>query len=73
MDAWLTEARDALARASGTSADELELSDTARDALGFLANTPRPTAGMVRAYLRVPPRTWPELGRRKSQKLPDSG
>jgi hypothetical protein len=27
VDAWLTEARDALARASGTSAEELELSE----------------------------------------------
>jgi hypothetical protein len=39
--------------------DELDLSDTARDVMGFVAATPRPTAGMVRAYLRVPPKTWP--------------
>ena len=38
-----------------------DLSDTARDVLGFIAATPRATAGAVRAYLRVPPRTWPNV------------
>ena len=39
--------------------DNLEVSDNARRVLGFLASTPRPTAGQVRAYLGVPPQTWP--------------
>lgn len=41
------------------SVDDLEISDTARRVLGFLATTPRPTAGQVCAYLGVPPQTWP--------------
>jgi len=43
----------------GRTVDELDLSHTARDVLGFLANAERPTAGAVRAYLGVPPQTWP--------------
>lgn len=36
-----------------------EVSSTARAALAFIAETPRPTAGQVRAHLGVPPKTWP--------------
>jgi hypothetical protein len=43
----------------GRAVDELALSQTARDVLGFLAMTERPTAGAVRAYIGVPPQTWP--------------
>jgi hypothetical protein len=39
--------------------DDLELSDDARDVLAFIENAERPTAGQVRAYLGVPPKTWP--------------
>lgn len=37
----------------------LDLSATARRVLDFLAATPRPTAGLVRAHLGVPSGTWP--------------
>lgn len=43
----------------GRAAADVELSATARRVLGFLARTPRPTAGQVRAYLGVPPQQWP--------------
>jgi len=46
-------------RRRGRSVDELELSDTARRVLAFVASAARPTAGQVRAHLGVPPRTWP--------------
>jgi hypothetical protein len=36
-----------------------EPSETAERVLGFLAHAERPTAGMVRAFLGVPPKTWP--------------
>jgi hypothetical protein len=41
------------------SVDRLDLSDPARRVLAFIARTPRPTAGQVRAHLGVPPKTWP--------------
>jgi hypothetical protein len=41
--------------------DELELSETARRVLGFLGETPHPTAGQVRSHLGVPPKTWPNV------------
>ena len=43
----------------GRPVDDLELSANARSVLGFLARTPRPTAGQVRAHLGVPAQTWP--------------
>jgi hypothetical protein len=46
-------------RRRGAGPDELALSDTARRVLAFVIGEPRPTAGQVRAYLGVPPRTWP--------------
>jgi len=39
--------------------DALDLSDDARSVLAFIENAERPTAGQVRAYLGVPPKTWP--------------
>jgi hypothetical protein len=39
--------------------DDVELSDDARVVLAYIANAERPTAGQVRAYLGVPPKTWP--------------
>jgi hypothetical protein len=41
------------------SRDILDLSDDAREVLAFIENAERPTAGQVRAYLGVPPKTWP--------------
>lgn len=58
VDASLLAPLIALCR-RGRSVDELELSDTARRVLAFVADEPRPTAGMVRSFLRVPPKTWP--------------
>jgi len=46
-------------RRRGRSIDELELSDTARGVLAFVASAARPTAGQVRAHLGIPARTWP--------------
>ncbi|HJZ84050.1 MAG TPA: hypothetical protein VKN99_02725 [Polyangia bacterium] len=46
-------------RRRGRAVDELELSDTARGVLAFVASEARPTAGQVRAHLGVPPQTWP--------------
>ena len=46
-------------RRRGADPDDLALSDTARRVLAFVIGEPRPTAGQVRAYLGVPPRTWP--------------
>jgi hypothetical protein len=39
--------------------DELELSDEARRVLDFVATSKRPTAGAVRDFMQVPPKTWP--------------
>ena len=36
-----------------------EPTETAQRALGYIANAERPTAGQVRAFLGVPPKTWP--------------
>jgi hypothetical protein len=36
-----------------------ELSDDAERVLGVLIETPRPTAGMVRKFMGVPPQKWP--------------
>ena len=57
-DAALIPALIALVRRR-RSVEDLDLSPTARRVLGFLERTPRPTAGQVRAYLGVPPQTWP--------------
>ena len=43
----------ALARRGG------DISDAADRVLGYIANAERPTAGQVRAFLGVPPKTWP--------------
>ena len=58
--------------------DELELSDDARAVLAYIANAERPTAGQVRAYLGVPPKTWPNraddaLGELQRKLLIDRG
>ena len=45
-------------RRRGKLVAELELSETARDVLGFIASTPRATAGQVRAHVGVA-REWP--------------
>ena len=38
---------------------DVVLSDDAKRVFEFLKFTPRPTAGMVRAHLGIPPKTWP--------------
>ncbi len=38
---------------------DVALTDTAQRVLGYLAHAERPTAGEVRAFLGVPPKTWP--------------
>jgi hypothetical protein len=58
--------------------DTLDLSDDARDVLAFIENAERPTAGQVRAYLGVPPKTWPNpaddaLGELQRKLLIDRG
>jgi hypothetical protein len=44
---------------SSRAGRNLDLSATARRVLDFVAATPRPTAGLVRAHLGVPSGTWP--------------
>lgn len=46
-------------RRRGADPGDVELSDTARRVLAFIADTERPTAGQVRTYLGVPAKTWP--------------
>src|SRR5206468_5617064 len=45
-------------RRRGKLVGELDLSETARDVLGFIASTQRPTAGQVRGHVGVA-REWP--------------